>query len=179
MNQFRSNYFKFNGIDSEAYGYKMIEVGNSNNNEVILGLNRSINSSEGTSDLDVFKGVKNEYHNIIIQLTKTEGNKLLKFSEKDLSFINKWLFLNKFSSLEVENGLVYFVIFKSIKGRFEAGGAVLTLEIQMLPHAYSPIRVVHAVVNGEKIIEIINNSTVNETVPIDFRVRMNVSRELN
>lgn len=166
MNQFKSSSFRFNGIESSSYGYIMVEVGDSNN-EVVLGLNRDINREDS-----VFKGVKDNYHSIQVQIIKYVDNQVQVLSDTDVKFLNRWFFCNSYKPLEVENGLVYYVLFKGMKGQYETGGTVLTLELESLPTSYTPIRVVTQNVIGTKTVEVSNSTTINETTPIDLYVSM-------
>ena len=148
----------------------MVEVGDSNN-EVILGLNRDINKEENGNNI-VFKGMKNNFHSMQVQIVKMEGNDVLKLSDTDLEFLNRWLFKSEYKPLVSESGLVYYVIFKSMKGQFYSGGTILNIELESLPTAYTPIKVVSQTIFGTKTIEVTNITTVNESTPIDFYASM-------
>lgn len=171
MNQFKSNYFKFDGVSSEDYGYMLVEVGDSNN-EVVLGLNRDINREDSSNGLGIFKGVKDNYHNIPIQIIKYVNGQIQVISDNDAKFLNRWLFCNTYKPLEVDNGLVYYVLFKGMKGQYYSGGTVLNLELESLPTSYTPIRVVTQNVIGTRTIEVSNITTINEMTPVDVYVSM-------
>lgn len=170
-NPFNSNYFIFDGKNSYQYGYKMVMIGSSNSSS-LFGLDRSVNKEDGIKDIDIFKGIKNNYISTSIQLAKVKGNKMIEFTDEDLSFVTRWLFKNTPKSFEFGNGLLTYAIFKKGGGQFLAGGNYLELEMEISPTAYTPIAILNDVIKNSKTVEVKNITTINENTPIDFEVSM-------
>lgn len=176
-NQFSFNnavYFTFNGTSSKLYGYRMQTVGD-NNEPILLGLKRETKREETSHDVDNFKGVKNQYNDIKITITKADSNhNLIPFTTEDIFELNRWLFKNEpLPFFTDKSSLQYYVVFKSSEGSFNfANQGYIDLTMECLPTAYSPIAHNNIHVIGTEQVEIINKTDVDHKIIPDIIVKM-------
>ena len=159
MNQFNSDYFVFDGIDSEDMGIMMCTIGDSTE-DLVLGLNRTVNQSDSIGDIKILKNVSNEYHTFAITLTKVDtlpnGKKVLgKFTPQELSFIQRWLFKNEYRPFIPKNeynSLIYYVLFTGESGFLnEAKQGYLTFTMSVYPYAYEDKKINTITIKSEEV----------------------------
>jgi len=154
-----SDYFKFNGIDSESMNWMVCNV--SGNTEFNLGIQRSINKEE-TNNGSLFKGVKDGDIPFEITIIKVDnqGNPI-KINENDLFELNRWLYQSEPKSLEVRDKR-YKGFFTSCIGWSNGQGyGYCTFQFQCDGYMYSNEINYNLLVDREKIFNVISKTNIN------------------
>lgn len=181
MNQFNSDYFIFDGVDSEAMGIMMCTIGDGTEN-LMMGLSRTPNLSDSIGDIKILKNITNEYHTFSITLTKVHtlanGKKILgKFTQQELFYIQKWLFKNEYKPFVPkyeDKFLIYYVLFTGETAYFNnANQGYLTLTMNVCPYAYRNITMKTITVEqGRTEYSLLNNTNINGKTPVDVEIKM-------
>ena len=188
MNQFKSDYFVFDGIDSEEMGIMMCTIGGSAE-DLVFGLNRTVNQFNSIGDIKILKNISNEYHTFSITLTKVDtlvnGKKVLgKFTPQELSFIQKWLFKNEYKPFvpkNEDNSLIYYVLFTGESGFLnDAKQGYLTFTMSVYPYAYREITFNKIIVEeGENKCSILNDTNIEGRSSVDIIVNMGLGDSIS
>lgn len=173
MSQFKSDTFIFDGVSSDLYGLKIVNVEN-DGFKSMFGTDRGIDEDDNFGNIPIFYGIRESCPEFQIELTRVDVNlNVLPINDSDLRIIGKWLFKKEYKPLEV-NGLVYYVIFT--KGtRWDNGSNMgyLNLTIRMSsPYAYTPIMNSYHTIKGVKKIDLDNISSYDEDIYPDVEFEL-------
>lgn len=173
MAQFKSDYFRFNGISSERYNLMIVNI-NKEGHESKFGLDRTINEEEGVSKTTpVFYGDSQSCPPLDIELfhCDRQGNGL-DMNDVWLQEVTRWLYKAEPLPLEC-NGIIYYGMFTGGTRWVSGKIGYLTLTFQMSSSvAWSPIMLNPVRVMGEKTIELFNKSTYYEDIYPDIEAEL-------
>lgn len=174
--QFRDLDFKFDGIKGRDKQLKIVNIDNKNS-ENIFGIDREINEENIGIDEPLFLGVKKKCPSIPITLMKMNNYGIPKaFKKNELLEICRWLFKEDYRPfISYDNtGIVHYVLFT--KGRdFEncAREGYINLEMRLsAPYGYSNQLINFYEVRGKKIIDIYNNSNLDQFIYPDIEFEL-------
>ena len=161
---------KVNGYDLfQRFGLMSVHV--KSNEERMFGLKRSMEIQDGTGN-PIFIKVKADRPTFKIELCKTHNGEPTSISEDELEEIGRILFVDKMSLIEA-GGDLYYGVFTDAESWFNgARQGYITLTFEMgVPHVYSPVYLTPVRVNGSKIVEVFNKSSVKKVVYLDMEIQ--------
>ena len=171
--QFNSKYFIFDNIDSSMYDFILCSV-QDNSDNVINGLKRSLEETNGINGLKDLINITNDYIDLDMCITKaTIEGELLPFTKEDNFILNKWLFGHKEYKPLIVDGIVLNCIF--IEGNSfynENNQGYINVKLHCEPTMKTLPIVKNLYVKKQKQIVLDNETNVNENIGVDFVVNI-------
>ena len=136
--QFKTDYFTFNGIDSQDYGFRIVTAGSSSSETTVNGLTKTLNEESGIGDLKQLISTSYEYQDFEIQICKMSGSTLLPITDSDTFFINAWLMnVSGYKALEYDGLCVYGMFTKGSNFKNTGLQGYFNLTFHAQPYARS------------------------------------------
>ena len=198
MPQFRETGFTFNGKSAEDYGYYIVNVEDSKENEV--GLKKLIQEVDNDGFAKTFTGIKYGEFTFTIELMKMEQKmsatdsillRPVRMEESDFNFINNWLMKPKeykqFISHQNKD-IIYYAMFTDMREMIIGNYNYITLTMRLNGGcAYSTIIENTFKVKGTMTVHgeeydsngnvigtgVVTKSTVDEYIYPDIEIKVN------